>query len=320
MGVTLPTGKSAIMQDSFADDYSPPSSTAIARRQNEVDNLRYLVAQRRLYSKAKLAVSWRWAGMLIIAIVAPLVALQWPHLAVAAGAVAGTWIFLGRTTLQHYKQKFAEQAACIQELFDFAVFDMPAGVRRSATPTAEEIFHLTGDDTEVQQRARHEKLRDWYPVQPSAPGVVSIAICQRANASYADKLLRTTSRVWLSAAIVWALALIILGVMREMSLGFFLLAIVLPLLPTFLDLFEYWRGIRSAANDRRDLAATIEGELQRKSINPQDLLVWQERLFDLRRSTPEVPDFLYWWMRNKNEAAMHNAAQAIARNHDKGGH
>jgi hypothetical protein len=45
----------------------------------------------------------------------------------------------------------------------------------------------------------------------------------------------------------------------------------------------------------------------------QDLLVWQERLFDLRRSAPVIPDFLYKLRRKANERAMHSAANQLNR-------
>src|SRR6185312_13826283 len=77
--------------------YTPPNSAEIARGQNEEDPLRLLLAQRLLYSKAKRWMALRLWGMGFIAIAAPVVALIWPSLSVAVGAIAGAWIFVGRT-------------------------------------------------------------------------------------------------------------------------------------------------------------------------------------------------------------------------------
>ena len=49
-------------------DYEPPASATIKERQNEPDALRLLIAQRRLYRKAKRWLGIRWIGMVIIGI------------------------------------------------------------------------------------------------------------------------------------------------------------------------------------------------------------------------------------------------------------
>ena len=46
-------------------------------------------------------------------------------------------------------------------------------------------------------------------------------------------------------------------------------------------------------------------------LNDEDLLVWQERLYSLRRSAPLVPDLIYARTRRKNEQAMNSAAAEL---------
>lgn len=89
--------------------------------------------------------------------------------------------------------------------------------------------------------------------------------------------------------------------------------VFLPVLPAALDAFEYIRSIARAAKDRADLANTIAGRLiDNNPIEPFELLVWQERLYDLRRTTPQVPDWLYRRLRTKSENAMHAVAADFA--------
>ena len=83
-------------------EYTPPATGAtLLRRQDEVDALRLLIAQKRLYSCAKRWVAIRWFGMLIIGLAAPIVAVIWPQSSVIVGSIAGAWLFLGRTLLMH---------------------------------------------------------------------------------------------------------------------------------------------------------------------------------------------------------------------------
>ena len=80
-----------------ATGYQPPTSAFVKARQDEVDALRLLIAQRRLYGRAKRWLGLRWAGMVVIGLGAPVFAAIWPNKAVVAGAVAGLWLFLVRT-------------------------------------------------------------------------------------------------------------------------------------------------------------------------------------------------------------------------------
>tara|TARA_R100000935_G_C2838813_1_gene169786 strand:- start:1744 stop:2523 length:780 start_codon:yes stop_codon:yes gene_type:complete len=253
--------------------------------------------------------------MLCIGIAAPVVSVLIPSTAVAAGAIAGLWIFLGRTTLTKLQCDQTDLAAAVQEKFDMRIFDMPVSVERSKVPSREDIMRLTGSETEVVQAAEKEKLVEetgWYPINLDETGPRSVAICQRANASYADSLLRSTATAWRVVIVVWALVLTAACIILRLSFETVLLGIMLPLLPAILDVIQYATGIRRAAVDRAELARSIERRLEGDEIDNNDLLVWQGRLYELRRSTPEVPNLIYRIMRRRNEQAMHSAADQLS--------
>lgn len=294
-------------------DYEPPSSTHMAARQNEDDALRLLIAQRRLYSKAKRWLALRWFGMLVIGLGAPVVSVVLPDLAVVSGAVAGLWLFLGQSVLINAQSTMVARAAAVQEQFDFHVFGMPGSVERSTLPAMEEIAAVAGSDSELRRIADDQKLLDWYPIDASTPGVITVAISQRANAAYSDRLLRSTAITWTTVTVVWVLALIAASVWVRLSLTTFLVGVLLPVLPSFLDVLRYIFGIRRAARDRGDLTRSIESRMRAagESVDGNDLLVWQESLYDLRRSTPLVPDAIYKLRRAVNERAMKTAASQL---------
>lgn len=303
------------MPASLPPEYAPPASTDMLARQNDIDALRFLVAQRRLYSRAKWWLGLRWFGMLVIGLAAPVVSVVWPALAVVAGSVAGLWIFLGRTLLVSAQSTATTKAAATQEQFDFYVFEMPASIERSTIPSIEEISDIAGDDSKLGEVAANEKLLDWYPISSADSGTATVAISQRANASYSDRLLRTTVIVWAALTAVWVTFLIVVSIVVGISLTTFLLGVLLPILPAFLDVVEYVSGMRKAARGRGDLARSIEQRLKGNGalIDGNDLLVWQERLYELRRSTPQVPDFIYKIKRAANERAMKSAALQLGK-------
>ncbi len=297
-------------------DYTPPATGAVLlRRQDELDALRYLIAQKRMYSRAKRCLSIRWFGMLVIGLAAPVVSIIWPQMAVVAGSIAGLWIFLGRTLLMSLQKTETERAAATQEQFDFYVYEMPQGTPRPKLPSLEEIALAAGSDSAISEIAARERMLEWYVVSASDPGTVAVAIAQRSNASYSYRLLRTTWIAWAVVAILWTAALAIVCCVIGLSLSTFLLGVALPVLPAFLDAIEYVIGIRRSTRDREALFREIESKIgnDEDPVTAENLRVWQESLYDLRRDTPTVPDFVYRLKRMKNEAAMSSAAEQLSK-------
>lgn len=293
-------------------DYKPPGSKVIKRRQDEPDALRLLIAQRRLYSMAKRWLGARWIGMLIIGIGAPVVSVLWPSLAVPSSAVAGVWLFLGRTFLLNRQTATTAQAAAVQEQFDLLVFGMPELAQRPTLPTIEDIAVIAGSDDQLRRVAEEEDLVGWYPVDEKLTGISTVAIAQRANVSYTNRLLRTTATIWATAVVIWIVALVAVSLTVGLELPEFLLGIVFPVLPSFLDVVQYVTNVNRSASERAALASTVEDGLSGSApVRPEDLLVWQSQLFELRRSAPEVPDVVYKLTRLKNEAAMQTAARQL---------
>lgn len=300
------------------EEYQPPSARQMRETQNSSKSLQLLLAQRRMYSAAKQWQAGRWWGVLIIGVSAPIVSVILPAIAVAAGALAGLWLFAGRTLLTWGETTQMSRAAAVQEVFDQSVFRMPRSIERSALPSPEDIARISGTGVEVRVDARRENLLNWYPIDPTSDGTRAVAIAQRANAAYSDRLLRATVTLWVSVAGAWICILIAASLIVQMSLQTFLLGVFLPVLPALLDAFEYIRSIARAARDRADLADAIAHRLTPgQTLEPYQLLVWQERLFELRRTTPQVPDWLYRRLRDRNEKAMHAVASEFASEADK---
>lgn len=303
-------------------DYTPPTAAVMKTRQEDPDALRYLIAQRRIHAKAKVWQSMSWLGLLVIGLAAPVISVIWPDLALWMGATAGLWIFLGRTLLRWRVSELTTRGAATQEVFDHHVFGMPTTVLRSTLPSVEDVSELAGDQSGFRSVARTEALLGWYPIDQANAGQVAVAIAQRANASYSDRLLRTTIKLYVTAGVLWIVLLLIMSAVAEVSLVTFLAGVLLPVLPAALDVIEDILSIKRAARDRGDLARSIEERLRVATTIPiegQELLVWQERLYELRTSTPQVPNWLYRRARDKNEAAMQSGADLLGRQARDGG-
>jgi hypothetical protein len=209
----------------------------------------------------------------------------------------------------------ATKAADIQEQFDHLVFDMPVQVTRVPSASMEEIARLTGDDHAVLADANKQRLKDWYPFDARVDGAVSIAIAQRANAAYSERLLSANANVWFVTTLVWSGAAIIISLIVGLTLPQFLLGVALPLLPALLDVWEQFRSTKRAGEVRRTMAHDIERAVRGRDdreLAPEDLLLWQDQMYELRRRSPQVPNLVYRRARDRNEHAMNVAAAELA--------
>lgn len=284
-------------------------------RQNDVRALRLLLAQRKLYTRAKRWSFLRWIGFSIIGVAAPILTVVVPRAAVVVGALAGVWIFLSRTWFSSVERNLAAKAANIQEQFDQYVFSMPARVTRVPAASIEETVRLTGDDRAVMSAADRQRLQDWYPFDARVDGAISIAIAQRANAAYSERLLSANANVWLATTLVWSSAAVIISLIVGLTLPQFLLGVALPLLPALLDVWEQFRSTKRAGEVRRAMADDIEQAVRGRSepeLTPESLLIWQDQLYEMRRQSPQVPNLVYRRARERNERAMKVAAAELA--------
>lgn len=305
--------------------YHPPTAAHMISTQDQLPALRLLLAQRRLYNQAKRWSFLRWVGFSIIGVAAPIITVALPPASVFVGALAGVWIFLSRTWFRSIETEHAAKAAQVQEAFDQAVFDMPAQSTRVPSASMEEISTLAGDDRSVSERASKEKLTGWYPIDARLDGMPAVAIAQRANAAYSERLLNANANLWLLTTLLWSCSAVAISLFVRLSLPDFLLGVALPLLPALLDVWEQYRTTKRAGVTRRAMADDIErfvrGQAQRK-LASEDLLIWQNQLFELRRESPQVPNLVYKRLRDRNERAMATAASELtsaALRHSTGG-
>lgn len=295
--------------------YSPPSAAEIAETQNKDSNLRLLLAQRRLYSRAKVWSTVRGAGVGIVAIGAPILTAIVPESAVWVATVAAVWFAFNRLLFSFLERYFTTRGATTQEQFDTAVFGMPMIAVRDPRLMPEEIRRLTGDRVRRKKAYSDEALKDWYPIRTEVDGDVAIAISQRANLAYSQTLLARNSALWLTLLLVWAAVAVGIGVANGFDLLTFLLVVAIPTLPPILDAVDEALRVRAAGKERRALANEIQDAIDSEetaSILPDRLLAWQSQLFALRRDSPLVPDWLYWLLRPRTEDEMNDGAKNIA--------
>ncbi len=299
-----------------AEPYQPPNADDIAKAQNKDANLKLLLAQRRLYSRAKIWTTVRGIGVGFIAAAAPLIAAFLTPLAVWAATAAAGWYVLNRVLFRPLERRYATRGATAQEQFDVTVFGMPTIAVREPRVLPEDIARIAGTGKERRRSFAVEKLRGWYPIRTDVPGRVAIAIAQRGNLAYTRRLLQRHASLWLLLLCGWAVVAIAIALCFGFSLATFLLAVAIPVMPPLVDAWDEYLMVRVAGREREALANEIEDAIKTDAatpILPEQLLAWQSQLFALRRDAPLVPDWLYWLLRDRAEAEMSDAAGTIGR-------
>lgn len=294
--------------------YTPPTPSQISVTQNEDEQLRFLLAQRRLYSQAKIWANLRGVGLGVVAIASPLVVAVQPEAATTTASIAAVWFALNRLVFRPVERRIATRAATVQEQFDTRVFGMPTIAVRDPQVLPEEVTRLTGKRPRRRTAYSEERLRDWYPINLQVSGPLAVAIAQRGNLAYVQELLRHTANLWVGLLASWAAIAVVIGLVASFSLESFLLAVVLPILPPLLDAADEWQRVKAAGKERRALTLEIQDAITGDAttpISPDQLLGWQSQLFALRRDAPLVPDWLYGLLRSGIEREMKGAANCL---------
>jgi hypothetical protein len=296
---------------------SRPSLSDIAVRQNDDTSLRYQLAKAHFYRWAKTLYFAGAVFTVALALVAPVVLLVRPSLGPALGAVAGAWIFVSRLFLDPFRREYQLKGATAQESFDCRVLGLDWNDALVQPLPDEEISAASRAGR--RSKTQVEQAKDWY----AADGFElawprSVLICQRSNAVWACRQHRTYGRASAGAAILWFIVGVIFAVADNAVLGAYLVTILLPSLPAFLDALDLSRAHSSAAQDRELARDQMDVLIQEGHAENADLREVQDQIFRLRQDAPQVPNWFYQVIRPGYEEDMKHAVEALIQRFDEG--
>lgn len=279
----------------------------IQEKQNLPESLEKLAAQRFLYGCAK---KMRNMSVLLILFVAVL------------GLVASVWAkqdfiqhvpililliwFLDQQLFKKRESGYKTEAATIQEDFDCFVLDLPwpshKGLQR---PTSDRVRQLA-----VAAKSKPEaleELKNWYAPEEIPPDpILSRVSCQRMNCWWDVNLRRRWTAVLKWSFWVFAVLVLFLSVVTEITV-FKLIAVIASNIRILA-----W-GLREI-NDQDEAIARVDrihryisnlcGE---KEISLNDVRRIQDEIFEHRRLNPPVPDWFYWFGRDRQESEAVNS-------------
>jgi hypothetical protein len=291
---------------------------SIPQEQNTQCQLERLAAQRQLYSDAKTL------QIINVIISVPLV-ITWsilvaifPKMAVYAGLWGISAAFLDILVFSRLQKSAQEKAAKIQQLFDCEVLQFNWSSLNCGIRIEPETI-IDASTRFKRKNLNYSNLQDWYPVSVGQlPIPQARIICQRSNIRWDSQLRRRYSKWVIAVLVTLTVIVFMIGLIGGLTLEKFLLAVLAPLAPAFVfGLRQYIEHNEAATRlDRlRENAEALLQEVINGRFTPQDLeresYSLQAQIYDNRRRSPLIFDWLYSRLRRKDEEQMNKGAEAL---------
>lgn len=275
------------------------SGDEILARQDEEENIELLKAQRQLYSDAKILHYWYSAISLILPIIAVAVQLlMGPDWTMPVGACIVLELVIILAVCDGLFQKAVkktELAAEIQQNFDSRVFGV--NFERSDVPPKDIERYVTKYDSKGKQTQR---LLRWYSSAITGlPSDKAVGLCQKENLQWTQSL---------SKYYFWPVMAVCLTII---AFTIFLVAVMKmnPANVCFILCPTAWAYREICGYRKYNLALEkMEswGSLEFDTVH--NVNEFQKRIFDYRKSSALIPDFLY---EKRREVEEKKAAKII---------
>lgn len=294
------------------------SGEIIVTRQAEPEQLMQLAAKKELYMRE----NWLQAGQMVIAALTALVGaiVQYhvkgaqPIVAVVAAGLSLCDVLL----VDGIKGQWQQLAASVQEQFDCYVLSLPwRKLKAGREPEPEVTLAYCKRFYENPDELRN--LANWYPVVvkdiPLQPARI---ICQRENCYY-DTILRKRYIILITIVLI-ALSTftVVIGMLVNHSFVDSLASMVAPLVPAYIvGLREIMRHTEGLNTSRRlfDYIEELYENAVNKSVSDDELddcsRFLQDEIFDNRRRAPVIFEWVYKWLRDKNEQLVARSAAEL---------
>ena len=280
--------------------------STIQERQNTIDSIDLLAAQRQLYASAKTYHNWSLIIAGLTAIAFPIAKVLIPDLAAYISLTGAGLALLSVFYLKKQAQDKVNIAARIQEKFDVEVFGLP---NTDSAIIGAEASREDIRDAKKAFKDRRTDLKDWYSDTSNAPHQFSVLLSQRSNLVWDWR-----QRAYYASLLQWSMiALFIIsigiGIWKTPLLIDYLVFIFLPMLTLFrigiLDYQKHQKMYLSQKLKEKEINGVLKKFIQEKEpISTTYLRSVQNTIFENRSEFALVPDMVYGWKKNKFQNDM----------------
>lgn len=283
--------------------------------QNEPKQIQRLAAQRYLYSTAKRVFGAQLILAGPMAIGLSLLLVVTPEMKVYAVFYGVFVSILDVFWLTPRQKQLREYAAKIQETFDCEVLQLPWNDFKVGKRVDPELVKEQAEEY-AKKSGSLPPLTNWYaPIVGTLPLEVARIVCQRANCWW-DSQQRRRYAGWVIAGVVFAsISMLALGLIGGLTVEKLLLTVIAPLFPALiLGIRQYSEQMEAAA--RLDKLKEHAERLWSDAFNHLatfDLLAksrsLQDEIFENRKRSPLMFDWIFRRLRNDYEVQMNHGAQ-----------
>lgn len=280
---------------------------SIQEKQNFPESLEKLAAQRFLYGRAKKMRNMSILLILLVAVMGLIASVSekqdFPQYVPVLTLLL--W-FLDQQFFKKRESRYKAEAATIQEDFDCFVLDLPwpshKGLQRPTPDRVRQLAAAVASKSEVL-----EKLKNWYVPEVILPDpILSRVRCQQMNCWWDANLRRRWNAVLKRSFWVFAILVLFLSVVTGITV-FKLLAII----ASNVRILAWGLG---ELNDQDEAVACVDrihryisNLCREKEISLNDVRTIQDEIFEHRRLNPPVPDWFYWFGRDRQESEAVNS-------------
>lgn len=288
----------------------------IATKQNELQQLQKLSAQRELYSSAKFFLGFQLFLNVPGTIALSFIGVFYQEYGTYTAAIGLVLILCDILFFERIIKSRKDQAAKIQEMFDCEVLNLPKSPLKSVSEiTIEDILSRYEAHSKIQTNI--EKIKDWYPIIVSTlPLYAARVICQRANCRWDVRLREKYLAALILIGVGSSTAIFIVGIIE--NLPFLQITLITS---TLMPMFQF---IIKQYFENRDSIARLEeltnfvGEIWRDTCNDKTESQiaeasrrLQDEIYIHRCENPLIPDFFYKLFRNKDEELLRKSAKQL---------
>ncbi len=284
----------------------------IVKEQNTDQAIRYLAAQKQLYSTGKNT----FAFQVLIAVPIP-IAISVFSLLFKEIQEHLNWIFISYTIIATFLEfqledrstKLKRIAASIQEKFDTKVLKIKwNNVLIPSHIDDEVVFRYYN---RFLKKRKVDKLYDWYsPEVKSIKSNIASLLCQRINSTYDFTLRHRYTNLIAIMTITTFLFFLFTAQYYNLTVITFITNVLFPSLPVFVlakkqissnkESIENLTELKSLIEDRFSKLQSIEDE-----IPPKILRQIQDKIYLKRINSPLLPEWSYNFLRSQLEEEMH---------------
>jgi hypothetical protein len=228
-----------------------------------------------------------------------------PELLKVIGPI-GVLVGIAQWIVSLVEKQRTKTAANIQEQFDTSVYPLAWNPVLGAKADAEDVIAAA-----ARYKGDRAKLANWYSLPDGVPYPFDVLLCQRTNLRWDSALRQAYANTVLASLVGLFLIILVAGIVRNLSLGEFLLAL-LPSVGAFRLGWDTARNHRQHSAAQLELKRHVDAAWEKARTKPRavpksDLRTIQDGIYQLRVIAPPVPDSFY---RKKREQFEHETRLA----------